>query len=397
LIATLGVGIAFGITGYSRWSPRWLKRLSDRGALAHARGVLGYLLLGITALVVFPGFAALTPDRTTNLALCYVAWVGLSIAWSSDKRHCLRRLIHVAIVLAAALGVAASFSLTERVATIAACCGLFLGFGIFDAIRSPEFVDAASGRWLGGLAGPTKQGTNSVMLLFSTLFLLERELLSPALGGAVLLVALSYLFLTNARASVWGSFTATLAWLCLAYARAPDGASWTLLCLPILFLVVGGISRNLPSSRVFYTGEPPSAVTSFIHLGRDPNEIATFNRRSEIWRFVLKNLRLRWLIGFGYSTFWTPQRKRSYGKWEPASSHSSYIEVLADTGVIGLALFTAMLGSAALAGWNMPSPQGEFLLAFVCFVALHCFVEVAFVFGEYETFVLLTLLLRLEG
>src|SRR5206468_7535924 len=55
------------------------------------------------------------------------------------------------------------------------------------------------------------------------------------------------------------------------------------------------------------------------------------------------------LAGYGYGGFWTPARISMISddqQWSITSSHSEYLEIALDLGVIGLALYVVTFGAA---------------------------------------------------
>ena len=73
----------------------------------------------------------------------------------------------------------------------------------------------------------------------------------------------------------------------------------------------------------------------------------TFSNRSDIWAAVLEHVRLRPLLGSGYSAYWTVAVPSPYMEsysimaklngFYPGSAHNGYLQVLNDLGAVGLA------------------------------------------------------------
>lgn len=84
-------------------------------------------------------------------------------------------------------------------------------------------------------------------------------------------------------------------------------------------------------------------------LGRDP----TLTGRTRLWQSLLPLARNVW-IGTGYESFWTPQIQETLAaqgvQASVFSSHNGFLEVYMNLGLIGLALYLAVI---AVAYWNV--------------------------------------------
>jgi len=83
-------------------------------------------------------------------------------------------------------------------------------------------------------------------------------------------------------------------------------------------------------------------------LGRRTQEASESIRdREVIWQWSMKYALARPVTGYGYGGFWTPQHidsvNATVGRGVVASSHSNYIELLLDVGVVGSLTFVMIL------------------------------------------------------
>jgi O-antigen ligase len=81
-------------------------------------------------------------------------------------------------------------------------------------------------------------------------------------------------------------------------------------------------------------------------LGKDPD----MSGRTRVWMYSLKMFLERPGLGYGYSTFWEGFNSPGGVFWSVSNlgvphSHNGYIQLALDTGVVGLVLFMAALGS----------------------------------------------------
>jgi O-antigen ligase len=392
LAIAIAIGIAFIIAGHSWWVPEYLRELAARHPIPHWRGRLGYGILAIIAIGFFPHPGSIDLGPTMLIVGGYLTWIVLSVLWTDDKLRCIKRVLQMGIVVVAAFSIASRFSFTECIALIAVSTGLFLALGVCEGLRT-SFIDDETGRFFGGIAGPAKQGNNCVIFIFSTVFLISIDWLDIVLGAALAAGAVALLYLTKARAPVWAAFIGICGWMFLSLYSDPGQFPWVILAIPALFIPIGCVLYFVTIRWIRYTGEKPNPLRSLLHMGRDPNELFHMTGRTVIWHFVLDEIRGQWITGVGFGAFWNERRQIAYPQpWRPMSSHSAYVETLAETGVVGLALWMTILCLAIASSFILPSPHGPFAFAFVVFAAIHGVVEVAFNFGEYDTFALFLLI-----
>lgn len=89
----------------------------------------------------------------------------------------------------------------------------------------------------------------------------------------------------------------------------------------------------------------PSVLESFFNLtGKDP----TFTGRTDLWADVLTLVSKNIIWGVGYGAFWVPNTEQlnylyQFYIWLPQQAHNGYIDIIIETGFIGLSIFASML------------------------------------------------------
>lgn len=89
----------------------------------------------------------------------------------------------------------------------------------------------------------------------------------------------------------------------------------------------------------------PTVLESFFNLiGKDP----TFTGRTDLWADVLSLVSKNIIWGVGYGAFWVPNSSElnyiyNIYIWLPEQSHNGYIDIIIETGFIGLSIFASML------------------------------------------------------
>lgn len=93
-------------------------------------------------------------------------------------------------------------------------------------------------------------------------------------------------------------------------------------------------------------------------LGKDP----TLTGRTEIWAYVISDIQMKPLLGWGYEAFWgdNPAAKEISDAvhWVVPQAHNGLLELLVEIGLVGTTLFVALLVRImGLAVRCLPSPS----------------------------------------
>lgn len=377
--------------------PKRLLRWTRRNRFLHWRGDLGYALLAILAVALFPGFSQL-PLQPVDIVIYIIAvWVALSISWSDIRRHSLRRFAILGISALLALSIASSHPLGQRVAFVAACSVALACISFLVSISRRHFLNPKSGRY-GGIALPNQQACICTFVVLSTVCLVELGKVALVPGTLVVSVALLLLFLTNTTTEIASGFAAVLSWIGVSLIQS-GSVSWFVAVIPLGYisahLIVNGMPRfRRRAAHVSWAFEN-HPVMAHVNLGKDPRSIGTLTGRVPLWKNLIPFSRERWLLGFGHDGFWNPERSYAVAKWQPVNSHSIYFDALIGWGSVGLLLMLSVFAVAATVSWGLPPPLGQFALALIVFVSLTGLCDSIFLLGGFETFVLLLVVFNL--
>jgi exopolysaccharide production protein ExoQ len=121
---------------------------------------------------------------------------------------------------------------------------------------------------------------------------------------------------------------------------------WLIYATSAMSLVAAGLIAatvfNLPLER---------KINKLVTLGRSGGGDDTLTGRVPLWGFILHETRSERLQGAGYGAFWLRERTERANdslRWFPRQSHNSYVEVLANLGLVGVVLAVS-IGLVALA------------------------------------------------
>jgi O-antigen ligase len=177
--------------------------------------------------------------------------------------------------------------------------------------------------------------------MLSTYALSQKRWVGRLGWGAIFLLALLLLVASQSKTSLFIFIVVvTSAPLVVALGRAEVGVSFALTAM-----VGGMICANLLAWLALCTldGSDPLA----------PVRGVTFTQRTDVWSFVISEIQKRPLLGSGFGSFWDidarVQPSLQSGLWfaQPDAytnqAHDGYLDLMATTGVVGLAGGLALL------------------------------------------------------
>lgn len=292
--------------------------------------------------------------RHTNIfLLLFIALAILSTLWSIDPAQTIRALVRMVSIFFASLAVAAVAWNPRRYQQVLrpVLTFLLLGSIIFGMIspqlaihqeKNPELLNAWHGLFLSKNA--LGAGASFTFVLWAHAWLSrETKRLYAVLG---MLIAGACLILSRSSTSTITAILAVLTMLLLM--RTPSSLRRSMPYLTsgliILILLVSlAMLKVVPGLDILLA--PIPAIT-----GKD----LTFSNRANIWAAVVDHVKIRPLMGSGYSAYWvvgsnpTPDAesyaiKSKLEGFYPGSAHNGYLQVLNDLGAVGLCCLLAFL------------------------------------------------------
>jgi O-antigen ligase len=286
------------------------------------------------------------------LTLLFCIWVTLSIAWAQSPRIAASQAGYywlsaaaLAVVLTAAkrdrevLVIALAFVLG---AALSAAIGLANG-NLNTAQATTNTV--VNGRLSGGAGDPNRAAAAYVAAMFVAVGLLgfyRRAATRVAIGLVLALITVAFIA-TKSRGGLFALAAAALAALVLS-----RGQRRRVLGLVALVCAIGAITlAAVPGSL--------SRITDFS---------GGSSGRSDIWRVATLIFDHHPIIGVGANNFSvvepnyvldiTNATRVNYIAETPAlfPAHNSYLQFLADTGVVGLVAYLAVIGVCLRCGWR---------------------------------------------
>lgn len=298
----------------------------------------------------------------------YLLWSTMTLPWAADRHVVLRRLLlQFCIVGSIWLPVA-----MIRDATHVRRIMLYVLFVIV-------LINAAAAL----VIKPTALGYAG---LFSQ---------KNSLGAVAAMALITFLFSVNTEGSMDRTISAVGLALSLALLIASRSKTSMILAaaVPLITAIVSGFARGL---RI----RPAVVVIAIIAVSACATVVAlsfglrsdavlhalfggdTFTGRTAIWSFAWSEFLTRPLAGFGFNGFWGVGANSAATYSNNAffsdilQAHEGYLDVLLETGSVGLIIFTSLL-LATLRNCSRVTrlPGGAFFLAITLFFIFHNFFE----------------------
>lgn len=283
----------------------------------------------------------LTSDRrpmiTSVLGLMVVGavvWSFVSIGWADDRALAFKRLTVFGFCLLGAMGLASRFRLDDLCRVTVWVTSIYALIGIGAEIMHGNFRPWSGGYRFAGTLHPNAQALNCGAMSIAG-FLLRRSHTRRVLYVLMFLAGLCCLVLTKSRTATGGTLIAVgLLWSL----KRTAGIRWIAVVGVAWIAVAGTMAGMFVNSS--------GGFTNAVNLGRE-SETAAGNGRYPIWTTCWDMVARRAPIGFGYENFWLPERIEYVSwtvGWPLSSAHSAYLEVVLSIGLIGLALYLAVIG-----------------------------------------------------
>lgn len=264
-----------------------------------------------------------------GLFATFVLWALLSVNASDDSSLTLRRLIASSLVVIGSIGFARMLRPNELLSVALVTFSLFVGYSLLLDVGAGGRPWASDYRFAGTIhpniqaaycgilclaaftfpAGFGRRWIPRSLLAFGFMMLIQTQSRTAALA---VLIGLGTIFLLRLKPSVrWGAGMLAASMVAIA-------------TITIASLGDGGRAQ----------------LTNTILLGRT-EQAGSLTGRVPLWEELSRYAAERPLTGYGYETFWTPDRIDAVMKtqeWALQSAHNAYFDMTLQLGLIGLIL-----------------------------------------------------------
>jgi O-antigen ligase len=333
-------------------------------------GILGFfnVLRGRDPLRLFRSAAG-------RLLLALVLWATLSLVWSHEPTVTLRALGSSGAMLLFAIGFMNVYGATALLRLSFTASLTYLVVGVIAEVSLGVFHPWLSEYRFAGSLNSNHQAINCAILLFAAAALARRARRFEWLCWTLSIIAGAFLLLTKSRTSVASVAVALVLLLFVHLWRSKTIAALIAACVigvASLLYAIFGLSPSAPQR-------------SFLLLGREDAPISDLSGRSKLWDLVTPYISSqKWCCGYGYNTFWTPERHAEISEeagWGVFEGHSAYLDVFLGLGGIGLGVYLSLIvvgcGTAVCRYGLVPSSESAFVLLVITFSVFHGVTESA--------------------
>jgi O-antigen ligase len=344
--------------------------------------------LGLVALVAAGGLALIGPKTGARfemgplpvLVAAMVCWTAASWLWSVEPTRSLREIVRLGIYAVVAVLMVRRFRVHELMFMLLVVCAVAIAADAAADVRAGTFRPWQAEFRLGGALHPNhlgRLGAIVAMIGFAAAWEPRyRCCASMIFAGGIVVVILS-----ASRSGLIGLVAGVTAitYLGLPARRIVFHATCAVAALGIGLLICA-VSPTSLADR----------LSSAVLMGRT-EDAGSLTGRMPLWTEMWKDGAERRWQGFGYGGYWTVDRNYELAgviEWFPTHSHSAYMELLIDLGLIGLLLCLA-IALVSIAGYaRLVAATGRFeyrLLGalFVCGLVNGLF-EVSFIWPRLE-------------
>lgn len=277
------------------------------------------------------------------LAIAFLAFILLSPVWADNSFLAVRRSVAFVLLIVAAAAVARRFSIEDLLLFSVVATASFAALGIVAEVALGTFRPWASGYRFSGTLHPNRQGMNCALLAFAAAALAIQKPRSARWFMMISAAGVGLLILTASRTSFAAAAFGFLvfAWLVFPKERLVRyGAVATV-----------GLACALAVGALAAGDRADEALGSLLLLGRDSEEsgVSSLNGRIPLWTELGEYVTQRPWLGYGYKSFWTPDRivEISHNQqWSIMAAHNGYLEMALNIGIVGALLFVGLLGAA---------------------------------------------------
>jgi exopolysaccharide production protein ExoQ len=271
----------------------------------------------------------------------FLAWAALSPLWGDDPLTTGKKVVGMIFLALAALAMARQSDGPGLIQFAIFSLGSFVATSILAELIVGSFHPLEAGYRFAGLVHPNAMGSDCAILAIASFAYARHRTRWSWLYYALAFAALVLLVFTRSR-------TALLAGM------AGFAVCAALLAGPRAKLLVGLGVAALGTIAVAAGNELQALVAESVAMGRTDagaSDVGSFTGRSEIWAQLWEYVRQRPVVGYGYNSFWSPERLLEVALrqgFASPSAHSGLLEVTLSLGVVGGVLLLVVLMLAVI-------------------------------------------------
>jgi exopolysaccharide production protein ExoQ len=310
----------------------------------YSRAVIGIVLplLAVAVILRYSKTAMFALRAVDPWIWVLAAYTALSISWSPVPWESTEKVVQeLAIPLVAIALLAAGYSSSWLTTNLRIIATILLLLSIFVCVVLPQYgitygIDSSFGkgsRWMGVMNSKNQLGRLCLLCAVCWLFTFRNDR-SPLVWRAVIVfLSIVTLFFTNNATSMVVMAVVLLFYVFVHTVKRGWMPVWFVASVATLAIGhVVAVSLGYPTPL-----EVLETATGFV--GRDSD----LTGRADLWAWMWGEITKHPWIGAGYGAGITGAEAEfgvTYSdSWTPTQGHSSYVDILLETGIVGLALW----------------------------------------------------------
>ncbi|MBL7217585.1 MAG: O-antigen ligase family protein [Desulfobacteraceae bacterium] len=278
--------------------------------------------------------------RKEKYLTVFLVWCLLSLMWSDFPLVSFKRLFQVVT----AFTVSSAVLLNERPSEEISSCFriilyLFIPLSFISILFVHGAIDPTTLAWRGLAQSKNHLGQISLVSIIIWYHTMRKgSVISKLMSAFMLIISLVLLLGSESATSI-----STLAFLVIFAVVLKLDEKFRSLTMGGSFLVLVIVASLAITISIFFLG--PEVIGSlFKYFGKD----VTFTGRTDLWSSIFGEAKGHLLIGCGFAGFWVidnPDLITLYKDfiWLPNQAHNGYLDILNETGLVGLSLFILMV------------------------------------------------------
>ncbi|MFZ2322549.1 MAG: O-antigen ligase family protein [Ignavibacteriaceae bacterium] len=344
LLSLTGLILYLGAVLFGTSGPQWPQKLEDVSDMVMSNPVNQVVFSTIFVL----SFFSVLPHykkflywlNREKFIVFFLLWCGITILWAIDPVVAFKRYFQYLTTSIVFISVLINFK-DEKIIlkTLTIILSIYLFVTLIVVLTIPQATDPSFNTWRGLHSTKNNLGQTAGLsiIFFFTMLLRESELIKKITLSFFLFIAVILLF---------GSFSMTNILLIMIFfilfivfksnklfepLGIKNKTAYLIISFAlIILLVVLALGSDLYSKF-------------FEFIGKDP----TLTGRTEIWSLVLASS-TNLITGVGFQSFWIPEHLSKiilFQYWIPTQSHNGYVDIILETGFVGLFLFLFVIYS----------------------------------------------------
>lgn len=279
--------------------------------------------------------------KKEKFLIIFLLWCTLGIIWAEYSFVVFKRLfqLYTAVIVCLSILVHTD-DIDDVLLTFKILFSTFIILSLFSIFTVPGAVSRRYNEWQGLATSKNLLGEYCLVSVLIWIYSLFKDKKTKSILFDISMLIISLFLLIGSR-----SMTSISAFLILLFV-------WSLFEIDKLFNPIG-LRRAITILSLLFVGSLVALIfvyskemiaTVFAVGGKD----LTFTGRTDLWGDVLIEAKKHLLIGCGYKGFWvveSPKILEIYETfiWLPNTSHNGYLDILNETGLIGLSVFIILI------------------------------------------------------